>query len=285
MIRFVLALGAAAVVALPANAPAALAARAEPSIVLDRAEVAVGDQLAVRLAGWPAGNVQVELCGNEAQRGSIDCAVGGAASAAVLPDGSGAVALTVPAPPGACPCVIRVRPVAGGETRTAPVAVKGVPVRTAPPAAPVPTELAASGVRIVGAGSPWAALFAGPAHRTVKVTLRNPGQAPVLSPRLALTSGRPGRTTVIVAAPPVGLLAPGQERTFDLPVTFGAPTWGRYTVRGELLGADQPEVFYAHTHSYPWGLILLPVLALAYATVRWSRRAGRGAVAADRRST
>ncbi|MGW4464669.1 hypothetical protein [Micromonospora sp. NPDC004704] len=283
MIRFALALGAA-VAALPAGAPAAVAAGTEPSIVLDRAEVGVGDQLAVRLSGWPAGNVQVELCGNQAQRGSIDCAVGGAASAAVLPDGSGAVALTVPAPPGACPCVIRVRPVSGGETRTAPVVVKGIPVRTAPPAAPAPTELAASGVRITGAGSPWAALFAGPAHRTVTVTLRNSGQVPVPSPRLSLTSGRPGRTTVIVAAPPVGLLAPGQERTFDLPVTFGAPTWGRYAVRGELLGADSSEVFYAHTHSYPWGLILLPVLALVYSTVRWWRRTGRTAVAVEQRS-
>lgn len=269
-IRLAVALGAA--VALVAAGAPAVSARAEPTIALDPTDVAVGAQLAVRLAGWPPGNVLVEICGNQAQRGSIDCLVGGAASAAVQGDGSGRVTLTVSAPPIPCPCVVRVRPVGSGEIRTAPVTIKGVPSRTGPPAARTPTVLAASGVRMTGAGPGWAAFFGGPAHRTVTVTLSNTGQAPVLDPRLSLTSGRPGRTTVVVPAPRVDLLAPGQQRTFDLPVTFGAPTWGRYALRGELHGADQPEVFYAHTRSYPWGLLALPVLLLGYLTVRWSRR-------------
>ncbi|MFK3981605.1 hypothetical protein ACI2K4_14650 [Micromonospora sp. NPDC050397] len=269
-IRLAVAVGAL-VGLLPVGTPAG-SARAEPTVTLDVTEVAVGAPLAVRLAGWPAGDVLVEVCGNRAERGSIDCLVGGAASAAVQGDGSGRVALTASAPPVPCPCVVRVRPVGSGEIRTTPVTIKGVPVRTAAPVAKPPTVLAASGVRITGAGPGWAAFFGGPAHRTVTVTLRNTGQAPVLEPRLALTSGRPGQTTVIVPAPRVDLLAPGQQRTFDLPVTFGAPTWGRYALRGELLGADQPEVFYAHTRSYPWGLLLLPVLLLVYLTLRWWRR-------------
>ncbi|MFI6759165.1 hypothetical protein ACIBF5_08485 [Micromonospora sp. NPDC050417] len=270
--RFAVTVGAILVLGLAGGATAG--ARAEPAVALDRTQVALGEELAVRLAGWPPGNVLVELCGNGADRGSIDCAVGTGVTAAVRADGSGSVALTVSTPPSGCPCVVRVRPILSGVTVTVPVVVRGVPVQPAPPAGRVPTALAASGVRVAGAGSSWASIFGGPAHRTVTVTLNNTGQAPVLAPRLRLTSGRPGRTDVIVPAPGIELLEPGQRRTFDLPVTFGAPTWGRYAVRGELLGADQPAVFYAHTYSYPWGLLVLPALAIGLAMRRRWRRIG-----------
>jgi hypothetical protein len=273
--RLAAALGVA--LALAITLPAGPARAADPTVTLDQAEAAVGGRVTVRLAGWPAGNVTAEVCGNQGGRGSIDCAVSGGVTISVGADGVGSAPLPVPRPPGACPCVVRVRPAVGGTPRAAPLAIRGVPVNRTPPAPRVPTALAVVDVRIDRAGSEWPALFAGPARRTVTVTLRNTGQGPVLEPRLSVASGRPGRTTFIVPAPAVGVLAPGQERTVELPVTFGAPTWGRYAVRGELLGADQPAVFHAHTHSYPWGLIAPPVLILGYLLVRAWRRARRPA--------
>ena len=60
--------------------------------------------------GWdPRSNVVVELCGNLAIGGSVDCDIRGSRVVAVGPDGRFAAELVVGALPAPCPCVIRVR--------------------------------------------------------------------------------------------------------------------------------------------------------------------------------
>ena len=78
--------------------PLALAgAAAAPQVTVDADSATVGERTLVRLAGWPAGNVLVEVCGNEAARGSADCAVASAAQTYVPDSGDSVVRLTVTA--------------------------------------------------------------------------------------------------------------------------------------------------------------------------------------------
>ncbi|WP_289009942.1 hypothetical protein [uncultured Thermomonospora sp.] len=255
------ALAAVALLALPA-APA----HAEPAIRLDRTTVKVGQTLTVRLVGWPAGNVLVELCGNEGLRGTVDCAVASSASTYVQEGRTATVMLSVGKPPIGCPCVVSVRPVSGGTARTVPIKVSGVPTlseaeRRTATAAGSSRKLTATKVTVTG-GGPGEAWFGGTAHRTLRVTLRNEGTATLTDPPLSLTVGRGPEPTEPITAPALGTLAPGQERTYAIPFSVGAPAFGRYTVRGEITGLDEPISFTAHTSSYPWALPVLAALVL-----------------------
>ncbi|HEX2312313.1 MAG TPA: hypothetical protein VHJ17_01160 [Thermomonospora sp.] len=248
-------------------------AHAEPVITLERTSVAPGQTVAVRLTGWAAGNVLVELCGNEARRGTADCAIGSSAGTHVQEGKTALVLLTVTAPPVGCPCVIAVRPVTGGSPRTVPISVKGVP-KLSPGERPTATSLAgtrrltATRVAVRG-GGPGEAWFGGSASRTLRVTLRNEGTVTLTDPPLSLTAGRGPEPADLVTAPALGTLQPGQERTYDIPFTLPAPAFGRYTVRGEITGLDEPITFTAATASYPWAL---PLLGLLLVPVPWLTR-------------
>ncbi|MDI5944197.1 hypothetical protein QLR68_39895, partial [Micromonospora sp. DH15] len=105
----------------------------------------VGQRVLVGLDGWPAGTVQVEVCGNAARRGALDCATGDATHAQVPPSGRARLPLLLAAPPVACPCVLRVRTPTGTAAATADLPLTGV---DAPPAAPgVPAALALDALR------------------------------------------------------------------------------------------------------------------------------------------
>lgn len=259
--------------------PASAAPAAEPALAVDRTTVRAGDRVQVRVAGWRPGNLALEVCGNEAVNGSIDCAVDAAANVPVGADGIGGALVRVTVPPAPCPCVLRARALVGGTVRAIALAIQGAPTRPAGSRATVTRPVTSVGItatRLGGGGSGWAALLGGPARRTLWVTVRNTGAAPVPDARLSVVAGRPGEPTTIVVAPPVGLLAPGEQRTVQVPITFGTPTWGRYTVRAEASGGEQPAVGYAHTSSYPWGLFVLLALAGGLGLHRLVRR--RGAV-------
>lgn len=249
---------------------------AEPALAADRTAAKAGDQVLVRVAGWAPGNLLLEVCGNEAANGSVDCAVGSSVNVPVQPDGTGAAVLPITRPPAPCPCVLRARALVGGAMRAVPLVIHGVASR--PPGQPATarqsTRLGITATRWGDAGPGWVALFAGPARHTLRVTVRNTGAAPVRQPRLSVVAGRTGQPTAIVVVPPLGGLEPGQQRTVDIPVTFGAPTWGAYTARVEVSGAAQPVVGYAHTTSYPWVLLIVVSLGGALAVRRLLCRAG-----------
>lgn len=114
---------------LPSAAQPALRSVAEPALALDRLAAPVGDAVLVRLAGWPAGVVMIELCGGAALGGSADCLVAASAITAIGTDGTGMALLRVRVPPTPCPCVVRARSVIGGTTRAVPLIVRGAAVR------------------------------------------------------------------------------------------------------------------------------------------------------------
>ncbi|GAA1615372.1 hypothetical protein [Actinoplanes couchii] len=62
---------------------AARVSSAAPEVRVDQPATRVGTTVVVRLTGWPSGAVTAEICGNQAQRGSLDCAVAAAAPAVV----------------------------------------------------------------------------------------------------------------------------------------------------------------------------------------------------------
>lgn len=259
-------------------APAAHAAPAEPRIGLDRESVDPGERVTVELTGWPAGNVLAELCGNRARRGTVDCAVGSSAGTFVREGRAATVVLKAAKPPVGCPCVVAVRPVTGGEPRTVPIKVKGVPTLAAAeaPATGRPTtrRLTATGVRVTG-GGPGPGWLAGTADRTLRVTLRNNGTAALTDPALTLTAGRGDQPTRVIDAPPLGTLAPGAERTYAIPVALDAPAFGRYTIRGEIAGLDEPIAFTAEAASYPWAFPILGALLVPVPLLTARRRASR----------
>ncbi|MEV5831071.1 hypothetical protein AB0L25_36450 [Spirillospora sp. NPDC052242] len=254
------------------------AAAAEPGIGLDRTSVAPGQRVGVELTGWPAGNVLVELCGNRARRGTVDCAVGASAGTFVREGRASTVVLTAAKPPVGCPCVIAVRPVTGGEPRTVPIEVTGVPTL---PAAETPAagraatrRLTATKVEVTGGGigPGW---LAGTADRTLRVTLRNNGTATLTDPPLTLTAGRGDQPARVIDAPPLGTLAPGAERTYAVPVTLDAPAFGRYTIRGEIAGLDEPIAFTAEAASYPWAIPIIGALLVPVPLLTARRRPAR----------
>lgn len=268
---------AAVLAALAPVLPLAAPAHGEPAISLDRKTVKPGQTVTVRLSGFAAGNLLVELCGNEARRGTADCAVASSASTYAAEGKTTAVMLNAAKPPVGCPCVIAVRPVTGGAPRTVPITVSGVPTlsaseRPAATSAAGTRRLSATSVSVGGGGllDGW---LAGGASRTLRVTLRNEGTTALTDLPLSLTTGRGPEPADLVTAPGLGTLNPGQERTYSIPFTLDAPAFGRYTVRGEIGGLDEPIAFTAHTASYPWAFPLLGALLVPLPLLTRRRKA------------
>ncbi|MFI6514259.1 hypothetical protein ACIBF1_01705 [Spirillospora sp. NPDC050679] len=247
-------------------------ASAAPRVELDRSAVKAGQTLTVKLTGWAAGNVVVELCGNEARRGTADCAVGTSATTFVQAEKTATVMLNVAKPPIGCPCVVAVRPVAGGAPVTAPVKVAGMATLPSPELGAVAGSRRITVLKVSVDGSGAAEQFGGPARRTLRFTVRNDGATAVTDPPLSLAAGRGADPTSIVDAPPLGTLAPGEERSYQVPFTLGAPAFGRYAVRGEITGLDEPIAFTGHTASYPWAVPVAGLLLLMVAFLRALRR-------------
>jgi hypothetical protein len=260
---------ALALVPVPAHAHAPGA-----SVELDRDEVKIGQTVTVRLSGWPSGNVSVELCGNEGRRGSADCAVTSSATTHVNAQGGGSVLLNIVKPPVGCPCVVSARPVGGGTPRTVPITVKGAGTLTAAERAQASSQtpsLTVTRVALEG-GGPVTAWLGGSAERTFVYTVRNDGQVAVTDAPVTIMSGRSPDPTGLVTAPAMGTLNPGEERTFRVPVRFGAPALGDYQVTGRIEGLPREIVFTAETSSYPWAWPLLGLLFVAGRTARDLRR-------------
>ncbi|WFE97689.1 hypothetical protein [Micromonospora sp. WMMD987] len=261
----------AAVAAVPAPGVAAPAGGsggasvAGPGVTLPAGALRVGQRVLVGLDGWPAGTVQIEVCGNAARRGALDCATGAATHGQVPPAGRATLPVLLGAPPVACPCVLRVRTPTGTATAVADLTLAGV---TAPAVAPTtPPELTLVAVRAVDRSGPrgW---FGLPGELAVRITLHNPGPQEITDPAFQLTVGPPGRARTIVAAPALGTIAAGQTREYHVPVPTDAAPFGRYEVDGRIAVDGRPLAFTVAAARRPWGLpvaaaVLTVVLLLA----------------------
>jgi hypothetical protein len=250
---------------------------------LDRETAKTGETVTVDLAGWPAGNVYIEVCGNEARRGSSDCDLTTAMTAFVRPDGSGRALFKLGTPPIGCPCVVRVSDLGQTVNVSTPITVSDVKVLSdeeRPSSARLERKLEVVSATLVGSG-PWTAYLGAAGRRTLELTLRNTGGAPLTNPGLSIAVGRWNDTNTIVPTPDLGTLKPGDVRTYEIPVTLELPVFGRYTVDGEVLGLDEVVSFRATTTTHPWGLggvvVLVVALLVTWRVLRKKRRRKRSA--------
>lgn len=247
---------------IPLCTLAAALAFASPAVSVDRAQAAPGERLLVRLAGWPAGSVTIELCG------PAGCAVDAGAQTYVPRSGAGGAPLAVTAPPGGCPCVVRVRSLDGAATATAPVDIAGATAATASTMSGISDPILATVDIEEDAWLGW------PTRRTLVLRLRNDGTSPA-PVTLSVTAGRGTAPTGFVPAPRQPDLEPGEVRTVRVPVDVPLFALGRYTVAGEVTGAGGTTRFTASTGTYPWvlpGLLGLLVAALAAREIRYRKK-------------
>ena len=248
-----------------------------PSATVTPQAVAIGGQIQVTGAGWKPGNlVVVEVCGNKAVRGSLDCAAAGRQTD-IDRQGAFRTSLTVATPPSPCPCVVAVSAVPGPDRAVVPLQIAGAPVSPVPePSAPAPRLMVDA--ELEGSG-PWTAWFGASGERTLVLTVRNTGTAPA-DMRLAVAAGPGDTADGAINVDDPGRLEPGASRTLRIPVPFDPLAFGRQTVSGEIAAPGAVAPFKVRTSVYPWGLLvsaLVLVLLLFLLVLRKVRRRRRAA--------
>jgi|GEM_PF-310674 len=274
--------------------PSIAAAADPPTITVSLQAATVGQLVSVTGHGFPPTSaVSVQLCGNQAAHGSTDCDV--VAGQTVVTDQTGAFQSQVVArfPPVPCPCVIWASSSgASAADATAPLSVVSAAVMVATPTSPsLPAgqtqqaepprpalEVVASSMRQPHRWRSWLGL---PDDAELVVVLRNNSTAALAAPLLTVTAGKSADPSRVVPAPTLDLLQPGAEQTVVVPVHLGALSFGRYTVRGTVGGA-QPITFRARLLVLPWLPAVVLATAVFGAAVALRRRRRRhGDVAVD----
>jgi hypothetical protein len=237
------------------------AAPAGPTTVsISSAEGRPGDNLTVTGSGFPARiTVQASTCGNEALRGSVDCAQAGAGATVTNADGAFRLDMKIGEPPAPCPCVINVISPDSQVKVAQRIVVVGQPV--APLENSTTTRTAEATSRLTGSG-PLSAWFGGTAKRTYELTVTNTGSVALVDPRVTVTGGKGSDPTGLIAQPQIGQIAPGETVVFEIPVAFTAPTFGEYRVRATFGDLDTTVVTTATTSTYPYALIVVLWLLL-----------------------
>ncbi|MBM7086442.1 hypothetical protein [Micromonospora humidisoli] len=265
-----LAVAAALAPAPGASVAAGAPAGGGPGVTVPAGTLRVGQRVLVGLDGWPAGTVQIEVCGNAARRGVLDCATGAATHGQVPPSGRATLPVLVAAPPVACPCVLRVRTPTGTATAVADLTLAGVTAPAVAPAVPAGLTLVAVHADDRSGARGW---FGLPGELAVRITLHNPGEKEVTDPPFELTVGPPGRARTIVAAPTLGGIAAGQTREYHVRVPTGAAPYGRYEVDGRIAAPGRPLAFTVAATRRPWGLpVAAAVLTVGLLLARSTRR-------------
>jgi hypothetical protein len=248
---------------------------AAPSATVSPQTIAVGGVIQVTGVGWQPGSlVVVEVCGNRAVRGSLDCVAAGRQTD-IDRQGALRTSLTVSTPPSPCPCVVAVSAVPGPDRAVLPLQIAGAPETPSPkssaPSAPAPRLVVDA--ELEGSG-PWSAWFGASGKRTLVLTVRNTGTAPA-DMRLAVAAGAGDTRDVAIGVDDPGRLEPGASRALRIPIQFDPLAFGRQTVSGEIAAPGAVAPFKVRTSVYPWGLLvvaLVLVLLLVLLALRKVRR-------------
>jgi hypothetical protein len=268
----------------PARADAAA-----PAISIDPVKSAsAGDVVLVRFTGWPQGSVAMSVCGNDARRGTQDCAVMYSQALTITSDEPRVAGLTIVVPPEPCPCVIRATTPTNNLVATVPIDIRGAPIGqlidATGPADPRQLVVHAT-VQQVDEQFPRSAYgaFGGPTKQVLVLRLHNTGDAKIAGLRVVASVGRSSSSGDPIVARRVAPVAAGETRTIRTPFTLDAPNYGTYSVHGTVFGLAAPLDFAVKTDNDPWALVLLaPIALLVYAQVlrareRRLRRAERAA--------
>jgi hypothetical protein len=281
------ALAAAPLLLLACSVPAEAQERT-PIVSVDRTSVAAGEVLRVSDVNWPPNaTLSLEICGNMAAAGSIDC--DRSATTSVIVNGSGffAANVTVNRPPSPCPCVVQAWSLSTSDEATTSIAIAGVPELPGAPVGtvlPVASFLTVDDATLNGSG-PWTSWFGLSPRRTLEFTLHNAAEFSIDPPALVLTAGHSDEPTGYVPSVDPEPLEPGESRTITVPIEFDPVSFGGLVVRGEIQGLATPVVFRASTRSDPWGLIALAIVAVLLVLVLIRNAVRRRLRARDARET
>ena len=244
------------------------------SISLSAGSAAPGAQLIVTGAGFPAHSVvRLALCGNAAARGSVDCDQESSSTIAPSDEGGFRIPIPVVAPPTTCPCIVQATSIALDAPITVPLVVTGVPVGPIHQLVISETPLKIVSAKLTGWG-PFLAWFGAAPQRMLVLTVRNPSTESVAIPPFTLTRG--GRSPdTIVRTIELGTLGAGETRTYHVPVRFDVVAVGRLSVGGEVGVPGRSATFTAGTKAFPWGLVVIAVLAVQLVLLGLRDRARR----------
>jgi hypothetical protein len=249
-------------------------AQETPSAALDRGDAKPGGSVEVTGRSWPDGVVvQVQVCGNEALNGSVDCDRAGAMTIGVGSDGLFSIQLQVPTPPKPCPCVVLITsPDLIGTVLRLPIEVAGVP--TAPPAQDRSSIPVFSITRLrITKEQPLAALFGASHERTLVMTVENLGGSTIEA--LPITIAEADHPDEVIAAREMTNLPPGDRREVRIDFPVSALTFGSTALN---VTVDQSGQALASTTSFsvfPWALLAVMVAVLLVGLVLWRMRRRR----------
>lgn len=253
---------------------------AAPQMVVTPTTATPGQVLQVSATGLvPHSLYSLQVCGADAQA-STDCALQASSSQAATSAGVFTGTITAVTPPAPCPCVVALfsQPFVR-LALTVPLDIPGAPTAAVPNVQPA--RLIVRGTEVTGSSSP-AESFGAPAKRTLLLTVVNAGGTPATSLSLVVNVGSTPQSP-----PELGGLAPGQQRTYRVPLTFPTLAFGHQDVSGQVAANAQnaslegsTATFQTSTSVVPWGLVgiagllvLLIAFLLVRAVVRMVRRA------------
>ncbi|MBB2944419.1 hypothetical protein FB565_004148 [Actinoplanes lutulentus] len=261
-----------AAVALTLALAPGTAARASGLVATLSANVAKpGETVRVSGEGWTPGKLlQFVTCGEGGLTGSAACDTRSGLATPVRADGKFVVDLQIGTPPKDCPCVVHIAEVQGTtDPVNLPISITGLAVGTIPKTATAVRELAVQEVRLTGGTA--AAWFGARDQLQLTYTVRNPTAVGLNSATVQVRLGGGGDDNIFHQEV-VENLAPGQSRTFTVPVELPLAAFGKYVVSADVSGLAPIRVSH---NAYPWGLILINAVGISLIVWGLLRRYGR----------
>ena len=244
--------------ASPAGAADPPAADLPPTGSVDPASVSAGGVLLFAGVGWtPASLVQASICGENALRGSVNCAA--ATTGTVAANGSVTITLTTVVPPSPCPCVVRAAVVMGGPPKdlSIPLEIAGAPYAPLPETVKTPGRLVFIDSGMVGEDSifTW---FGSPVQRRFRIEVGNMGQTAIVNPEFRLGFYQGVYAPTWEDVPTQVTIQPGQKKTISLPVELKSRQFGTFSWRA--MYGDQVVDEQALEVGRPWGVYIFAAL-------------------------
>ena len=255
-----------------------------PVASVDRDEVEPGERVFVTLDGFAATSVTIEVCGNQARRGSSDCNMAASEGLRIDEGDEPTVSqLPIAVPPTMCPCVLRISSRDTGEIAVVPIVITGHPVG---PVIEGPTIEGLVEVTLEAREAPKGLIDAvrsalgGPAPYEVTVSVRNRSVETLRAAQLSGTAKRSETDTLAVLefADP-GPIAPGQTWQQTVTVVVPSPSFGAVQWQVAVTGAGPTVKADTGTRHRPLLLIVLVMTAVVLiATVLMRRMMLRRAI-------
>lgn len=247
------------------------AASTAPIVHVDTQYAVIGQLIHITGSGWsPVGQtVEIEICGQNARDLSSDCDQSNQYMAAIRTGGIFYGALTVRLPPSPCPCVVMVADQGSFSGVQTPITIFGAPTAVVQPQSPrAPVALHASLVTPEST-SAW---FGGPKAVTLILRVKNLSSMAYGSPTLTVNVGKGSNPDGFVLGRQLAPLGAGGTRVLRIPVTIPAFTFGRYTVRAQVMTPTGSVATAVGTSSYPWGLFVVgAIILIAAGLILWRR--------------